>query len=53
MSKQAPKKKTSFSISKEAEYLLDRLADKDSRTKSQMVEVLIKRAANELGIASE
>lgn len=45
MSKENPKKKTSFSISESVHALLGKLADKNSRSKASMLEVLIKEAA--------
>jgi hypothetical protein len=53
MSKQNPKKKTSFSISENVDKLLAKLADKNSRSKASMLEVLIKEAAAANQITSD
>jgi predicted transcriptional regulator len=45
MSKANPKKKTSFSISENVDSLLSKLAEKHSRSKASMLEVLVKDAA--------
>jgi hypothetical protein len=45
MSKTNPKKKTSFSISADVDALLSKLAEKNSRSKASMLEVLVKEAA--------
>ena len=52
MSKENPKKKTSFSISKDVDDLLQKLAKQNSRSKANTLEVLIKMEAKALGITT-
>lgn len=46
----AKKVKTSYTMSEEADVLLAKVADKDDRSKSAMLEKLIKDAAKAMGI---